>query len=379
MRRKGVGAQKGATLVEVLVAAGILGALVLAANMMFAQNYTMRQKLERRGAEEDAKEFLRKFVDCAQTISTQQTSCNALGNIYLQLKDEDGNVVTDKWPEQTIFGNQLMVRSTCKTIGTDQYSLGIEWASVKNNPNGVLGDYKHLAEGTVATTGLVFKPLFAPIPLVCSHHPVAPCDNPASIVHSEISVTFPTTPSAVECKGGWSGSTRVFDVKEEEEKIVTIPTYSAMCGISVKIPTVSFEYDDEFALTYDNVILAASYYPRPAGATQPIKFDWGYVSGLYYNWDDVGSIPHCTSPKITGKILKALKCMMPTGRGVTTIKRGKLDVELDATVSQYVFDSMKSNTVHKIKMITFGNGVTVPLGDCYHSAFTVKIDMSYVP
>ena len=375
MSRYPVKLPHGFTIVEVMIAVGILAFIVIAAATMLSQKIKFQKEIQFKGEQEDLKQFLRSFLDCRQTISTQQALCDAPTPQYIQVKDRKGEVLIDRWPKSSAYGANRSLRAQCINIGPSQYQLNIEWAKLAAKRN-LTGEFEHLSAGIKTSSD--FLPLFKPIPVVCSQSAEAECSSSAVMSH-KISVSFPPTPSWVKCDDN-SGGTRELDQKFEENRTITIPKYSEICSMKVEIPTTSFEYDDEFALTFDGVILASSYYPRPPNATQPLKFSWQYISSQRYLWDNPGSITHCASPKVGAKILKASKCSMPTGRGVTLIKRGTLKVEINSEASKFIMDSIKSNTVHSLKMITFGNGVTAGrAGDCYHSAFNLKIDITYLP
>jgi hypothetical protein len=172
----------------------------------------------------------------------------------------------------------------------------------------------------------------------------------------------------------------VFDQIRRESKRVTLPSYSRVCSVKIRIPTTSFNYDDEFALTLDNVILAASYYPPPPKVSNyPIRFDWNYVKKLKYEWNK-GSIPYCTqSLAPSGQLVKAKQCSMPTGKGATAIKKGTLSIDLGEKTAQKLVESIKSNSSHELQMIGYGNGVSTSIGDCYHSKFSLTLEVSGLP
>ena len=187
-------------------------------------------------------------------------------------------------------------------------------------------------------------------------------------------VNFPE--SRGSCDDSSGGPDRLDQIKYEP-KSLPLPAYSKICNISMRIPGTSFAYDDEFALTLNDVLLTSSYYPRPSGLKTLPKFDWTYLSSSKYQWR-TGSIPYCAS--IDGDKKSEGRCLIPTAKGPTTIKKGALDVKLSESTSSTIMSGLSGGAQSELKMITFGNGVTVgSAGDCYHSAFDLEVEVSYLP
>lgn len=198
------------------------------------------------------------------------------------------------------------------------------------------------------------------------------------------------------------GGTRKLDAFRHETRSFAYPEHSEVCGLNLRIPNTSFEYDDEFALVYDNTVLVSSYYDEPTSNWQSLglssqefkgvhQYSEDYIRGFWYDWGN-GSRPYCVSPQTrdcegSGRDrtctqptrLRAESCKMPTGKGATAIKKGKLDVELNPEAWRIVFEKTRDLSSHEIKMQMYGNGVTTKIGDCFHSAFDLVLEVSYLP
>jgi hypothetical protein len=186
-------------------------------------------------------------------------------------------------------------------------------------------------------------------------------------------VSFPE--SSGSCKDG-RGADWLDQIKYEPQKL-SMSGYRKICSISMSIPGTNFMYDDEFALTLNDVILASSYYPRPSGLKTLPKFDFSYLSASKYQWR-TGSIPYCAS--IAGDSKSEGRCVIPTAKGATSIKKGTLDIKLSESTSASIMGDFSAGAEPELKMITYGNGVTVgKAGDCYHSAFDLEVSVSYLP
>ena len=220
------------------------------------------------------------------------------------------------------------------------------------------------------------------------------CLSGAAKIAFSTSVSFPETPTGT-CNNG--GSTTTFDQKIKESKIITLPAdIGTICNATFTSQDSNFEYDDEFLIAYDNTVIASSYYVPPSlgssiatnvgsTATNIFSYNWANISKTKYDWNKPQK-QYCASPKISATgttrpkhLLKPLSCTIPKGHGVTTIKKGALNIELHPEAAALILGNNLSAPNHTIDMVTYGNGVTAGAGDCYHSAFTLNISVSYIP
>ena len=150
--------ESGLSMVETMITVGLLGAVAIGFTELFSSASKSGGHFRTLGDINDVRTYLRKGMNCSETISTQKALCDAGSSIAL--KSADGATIVAAGTTSTAMGSNIEVgRVTCTKNG-DFYKINAE--------------YRLANSGVVVTDPYNNKPydwtdLFKSVPLICSN------------------------------------------------------------------------------------------------------------------------------------------------------------------------------------------------------------------
>lgn len=200
------------------------------------------------------------------------------------------------------------------------------------------------------------------------------CDNP-NIPHQTqiVEIEFPEQTSNCnwENDGNMSRLNNYFRARYEQTANFNLPPQSKICDMDFSFAGQSFRYDDEFIMTFNNMIMASSYVftsylIHENGA--PI-YDWTRIVGeQWMDGVDNGEID-LQEPYCLGEDRGLSQCSWPE-----TDTLGTISMSFAPSIIRDLMSISPSRTSHDFKLIIIGDNDST---DCKHAdsiQFTVTVD-----
>lgn len=157
-----------------------------------------------------------------------------------------------------------------------------------------------------------------------------------------------------------------FQARIEQIASFDLPTDSVICALGFRFERQRFRYDDYFAMTFDGVVIAASFeFGRFLEKKNDLQiWDWRKVVGM--PWDMSRPTTYCA-----GNAQNLARCQWPP-----TETEGDIILEIDQRVFQKVAAMDIKRSVHEFHFITTGDDN--PDIDCLHEPLKFEADIGYV-
>jgi hypothetical protein len=200
------------------------------------------------------------------------------------------------------------------------------------------------------------------------------CERETPTVET-FTLTFPADPPG--CAWGEDGNLEmaqgVVTARAEQHLTLPLPEDAVVCDLTLDFEVdPGFEqalyYDDNMFLTFNGVVLAASYGPMVDPLPKDGIFaawDWAALAGTPFAFDS--SIPSYCLGEAEGQS----ECDIPPPE-----TNGPVALAFDpALVSELSFRAVQAGTFD-YSFVTIGDND--PVVDCYHDAFTIEVEAPYV-
>ena len=184
-----------------------------------------------------------------------------------------------------------------------------------------------------------------------------------------INIKFPKPTKT--CEWGINGNLSVkdafFRARIEEKKTLGLPRGAVICDASFDFKPQPFQYDDYFALLFNNNIITSGYDFRSNLQPQNfglLNYDWNDLKGIRMAFGSAKEMVYC--PQIPGA---SANCSFP-GHDTS----GIIDLDLD---KRYI-RAVMSNGIpvdHSFTLVTFGDNDNL---DCEHSDVEFDVTVEYV-
>lgn len=192
-------------------------------------------------------------------------------------------------------------------------------------------------------------------------------------VRQRISFPNPMIQGNANATCGWGvGSNGVaatgaekFTARAEQIVPLDLPAGAVICDLQFMFPQQSIRYDDQMALMYDDVVLAA---------TTPLERFLSKDGTMFvYDWSKLRGNAMSTTSAYTyclGAENGRSSCQWP--RTQTT---GNMSLNFAATELQAVTARNLEQAAHTFTMVTFGDND--PSSDCQHSPIAFDVDITF--
>lgn len=164
-----------------------------------------------------------------------------------------------------------------------------------------------------------------------------------------------------EVNGNLKTRDQFFQARIEQEQTLTLPPGSIICDIKFNFGNQKFLYDDHFLMTFDNAIIASSYYFVAVLDRQfnLFRYNWSKIAGMV--WDKKMEGDFCAPDGV---------CSWPK-----TDTEGQINMNFASSVFQKIMAEDLNRNVHSMKFISIGDNDDK---DCEHSDVNFSLDVEFV-
>ena len=165
----------------------------------------------------------------------------------------------------------------------------------------------------------------------------------------------------------------------ETERELELPKSARVCSVAMNFPTKSFSYDDEFLLTFGDVVLFGSQDVTEPGFWKSPSLSKVDENLFHYSWDDVVNTTFewwAHRPYCVGAATGEGNCSFPRGR--LAVSEGPIDFQIDDKLAQKIFNFGLKEDNTNFKTVVMGNNVDSQRfspGDCYHSELEIEVEV----
>ena len=258
------------------------------------------------------------------------------------------------------------------------FSIGILFIAALINSCGKEKDQFVAVDSTLATTqslpletNIVATP--SPTPPATLSKIQSQCQSKTLLLR-EFSINFPNPERTCEwgANGNLGRRDGHFQARREQSVVLPVPAQAIICSLELNSESKSFVYDDQFIITFNNYVLAATKYvftkdwlAEVASNPGTYFYQWTHIAGKFGGTNIAGEKEVYCYGKEQGSA-----CDWPKSQQIGAIKVSPAP----AKIQQLIALSLAQGP-YELKFITIGDNNN---SDCQHTSLIFQARLQYV-